>query len=86
LKKNILNKELILKTAFGLFLQKGYKSISIKDIEIATNLSKGAIYHHFESKEKILIEALDEYYFDALSFEKFYFDNCSFRVQIEKLY
>ncbi len=52
----------------------------------STNLSKGAIYHHFESKEKILIEALDEYYFDALTFEKSLFDNYPFREQIEKLY
>lgn len=86
MEKSIKNKELILKKAFGLFLQKGYKSVSIKDIENATELSKGAIYHHFESKEKILFDALDKYYFNALFFDKSIFAGLTFRNQIEKLY
>ncbi len=86
MEKNTKNRDLILKKAFGLFLQKGYKSVSIKDIENATELSKGAIYHHFESKEKILFEALDKYYFNALFFDKSLFNGLTFRNQIEKLY
>jgi AcrR family transcriptional regulator len=86
LNKTIKNKELIIRQAFKLFLQKGYKSVSINDIMNDTNLSKGAIYHHFESKEKILFAALDEYYFDDLAFDKSLFANCSFREQIKKLY
>ena len=46
---------LILDTAFHLFLTKGYEHTSIQDIinELG-GLSKGAIYHHFKSKEDIL--------------------------------
>lgn len=86
LNKPIKNKELIIRQAFRLFLQKGYKSVTINDIMMSTNLSKGAIYHHFESKEKILFAALDEYYFDDLAFDKSLFANCNFREQIKKLY
>lgn len=47
---------LILETATRLFVQKGYERTSIQDIiNTLGGLSKGAIYHHFKSKEEILI-------------------------------
>ncbi len=46
--------KLILDTAGRLFLEKGYDSTSLQDIMNETGLSKGAIYHHFSSKEEIL--------------------------------
>ncbi len=45
----------ILDTAYRLFLEKGYEHTSIQDIiNHLGGLSKGAIYHHFKSKEEIL--------------------------------
>ena len=49
----------ILDTASALFLQKGYDETTLQDIIDATKLSKGAIYHHFASKEAILIAVVD---------------------------
>lgn len=47
---------LILETATRLFVQKGYERTSIQDIiDNLGGLSKGAIYHHFKSKEEILM-------------------------------
>ncbi len=47
---------LILDTAFRLFMEKGYEHTSIQDIiDNLGGLSKGAIYHHFKSKEDILL-------------------------------
>lgn len=45
----------ILETSMKLFVSKGYENTTIQDItnELG-NLSKGAIYHHFKSKEEIL--------------------------------
>ncbi len=51
--------QLILDTATRLFLQKGYDETTLQDIIDATKLSKGAIYHHFASKEAILIAVVD---------------------------
>ena len=51
--------QLILDTASKLFLQKGYDKTTLQDIIDATKLSKGAIYHHFASKEAILIAVVD---------------------------
>lgn len=46
---------LILETAQRLFKEKGYERTSIQDIiDNLGGLSKGAIYHHFRSKEDIL--------------------------------
>lgn len=48
---------LILDVSLELFLSKGYDNTSIQDIiNHLGGLSKGAIYHHFKSKEAILIE------------------------------
>ncbi len=51
---------LILDVAFRLFMEKGYEHTSIQDIiNHLGGLSKGAIYHHFKSKEDILIAVTD---------------------------
>lgn len=56
-------REKIIATAFTLFLSKGYRKTSLNDIISATNSSKGAVYHHFKSKNAIYLAALDEYFF-----------------------
>ncbi len=56
-------KEHILKIAFGLFLQKNFKEVTMKEIVEKTGLSKGAFYHYFESKEKLFFEVIDTFYF-----------------------
>ena len=51
---------LILDVAFCLFMEKGYEHTSIQDIIAHLGgLSKGAIYHHFKSKEDILVAVTD---------------------------
>lgn len=50
----------ILTVALNLFMQKGYEQTSIQDIinELG-GLTKGAIYHHFKSKEEIWQAVID---------------------------
>ena len=51
---------LILVVSFRLFMEKGYEHTSIQDIiDHLGGLSKGAIYHHFKSKEDILVAVTD---------------------------
>lgn len=63
--------EKILDVSRRLFTEKGYDNTTIQDIvnELG-GLTKGAIYHHFKSKEEII---------DALA-EKLFFDNNPFVV------
>lgn len=47
--------ERILDVSFKLFMEKGYEQTTIQDIvDELGDLSKGAIYHHFKSKEDII--------------------------------
>lgn len=50
----------ILDVSRQLFLEKGYEKATLADIIRETGLSKGAIYHHFASKEEILIRICDK--------------------------
>ncbi|WP_370863901.1 TetR/AcrR family transcriptional regulator [Ruthenibacterium lactatiformans] len=51
----------ILDVSLKLFLEKGYENTTIQDIiDALGNLSKGAIYHHFKSKEDILEAVCDQ--------------------------
>lgn len=51
---------LIMDVAYRLFMEKGYEHTSIQDIiDHLGGLSKGAIYHHFKSKEDILVAVTD---------------------------
>lgn len=52
--------QFILDVAYRLFMEKGYEHTSIQDIiDQLGGLSKGAIYHHFKSKEDILVAVTD---------------------------
>lgn len=44
----------IVQAAYELFAEKGYEETTLNEIIQATDLSKGAIYHHFRSKLDIL--------------------------------
>jgi AcrR family transcriptional regulator len=52
-------RKLILAQSTRLFAKKGYYATSIADISNATGLTKGALYHHFESKEAIFFSVLE---------------------------
>ena len=75
--------EKILEVSLALFNEKGYEKTTIQDIVNALGMSKGAIYHHFKSKDEI-IEALSErcYHGDAQMELLF---NASDKTGIEKL-
>ena len=57
----------ILRNAARLFARKGYERSSIGDLVEACELSRGAIYHYFDSKEAILFAMLDSLVRDLLA-------------------
>lgn len=56
------SKEHILKTSLLLFLQKGFKEVTMNEIVKNSGFSKGAFYHYFSSKEEVFKEVLDVYF------------------------
>ena len=71
-------KDHILKTAFILFLKKGYKSVTMQDLERETGLTKGAFYHYFKSKEEIFVDVIDKYHLSQRNYTSSEFElNCT---------
>ncbi len=61
----------ILDVSQRLFLEKGYDNTTIQDIvDELDGLTKGAIYHHFKSKEEIMDALGDKMFFNNNPFEK----------------
>jgi AcrR family transcriptional regulator len=51
----------LLETATAMFAEHGFARTSLDDIAVATQVTRGAVYHHFESKQAVF-----EAVFDAL--------------------
>lgn len=50
----------ILASALSLFVRKGYERTTFNDIAARLKMTKGAVYWHFESKERLLVELVEE--------------------------
>ncbi len=63
--------EKILTAARQLFLEKGYEKTTIQDIvDRLGGLTRGAVYHHFKSKEEIMDAVTEKMFWDNNPFEK----------------
>jgi AcrR family transcriptional regulator len=49
----------IIESAIKLFSNRGYNAASVDDICAEASISKGAFYHHFESKQALFLALLD---------------------------
>ena len=50
----------IFDNAVELFARYGYEKVTVDDIAARSGVSKGAFYHHFPTKESILVEQFDK--------------------------
>ena len=57
--KTTNTKELILETALSLFAQYGYEAVSTQQIAMSLDITKGALYKHYESKQAIFDSILE---------------------------
>lgn len=57
--KGIKTRQYIVNTAAGLFSQKGFTAVTMKDICDACKLSRGGLYRHYGSTKEIFIEVLE---------------------------
>ena len=84
------SKQHILDVALKLFLQKSFKEVTMRDIVEQTGLSKGAVYHYFESKETLFLEIVQNSFssmmfsafenYENKSLYDFYQDYINFRI------
>lgn len=54
-----MTRDEILSAAAGIISLKGFDATSMQDIATAVNLQKASLYHHFASKQDILLAILD---------------------------
>ena len=54
---DIEKKEIILKSAFDVFIKKGFHSTKVSEIAESAGIGKGTIYEYFHSKKEIFEEA-----------------------------
>lgn len=59
----------ILEAALELFVENGYHATTMNDIKLRTGLSKGALYHHYQSKKALFLALID--YWEDHSFPDF---------------
>lgn len=56
--KSIQKKKYILETARKVFMEKGFKKVTMKDIVEACDISRGGLYLYFENTGQIFLEVL----------------------------
>ncbi len=56
--KSLQKRKYILETARKVFMEKGYKSVTMKDIVEACDISRGGLYLYFGSTSEIFMEVL----------------------------
>lgn len=56
--KSVQKKKYILETARKVFVEKGFKKVTMKDIVEACNISRGGLYLYFDSTSQIFAEVM----------------------------
>ncbi|MDR2951205.1 MAG: TetR/AcrR family transcriptional regulator [Prevotella sp.] len=65
----MVSEDLILKKTFKLLLLKGFDRVSITDIQNATGLSRGLLYHYYKNKEDLFIQVTEKYFIEIFDFD-----------------
>ena len=69
------SKNQILKAALKIFVVNGYSNTKMDDVAEEAGFSKGAVYHHFSSKDDLFFSLID--YWETSFLPKFYSNNYS---------
>ena len=56
--KAVATRERLLEMATDAFVDRGYAAVSLRDIALTAEVTKGAIYGHFRSKGQLLVEVI----------------------------
>jgi len=58
----------LLEAALEVFAERGYRTARLDDVAEAAGVTKGAIYHYFDTKEALLLGVVEHY--QALAFDR----------------
>src|SRR5690348_8996947 len=51
----------LLEAALTVFSQRGFRNTRLDDVAEAAGVTKGAIYHYFDTKEELLLSVIEHY-------------------------
>src|SRR6476660_4910775 len=51
----------LLEAALAVFSERGYHDASLDDVAAAAGVTKGAIYHYFDTKAELLLHAIEQH-------------------------
>ena len=57
----------IMKTAIELFIKKGYKMVTTREIAAEAGVSKGILYHYFKNKDDLFEQTICEHMFKTIA-------------------
>lgn len=60
------SRQVLVELAAEEFAEKGYAGVSVRDLAARSQLTTGAIYHHFKGKPDLLLAAIDAHIVDDL--------------------
>lgn len=60
----------ILRIAFRLFLEKNYERVTVTELEKATGISRGGIFHYMGNKTGLFHRVVDRYVFEIMNVNK----------------
>ena len=52
--------------ALVLFAERGFAQVGMRELALHLGMAAGSLYHHFESKEQLLFELIEELYEELL--------------------
>ncbi|ERI50814.1 hypothetical protein N878_07800 [Pseudomonas sp. EGD-AK9] len=52
--------------ALALFAERGFAQVGMRELALHLGMAAGSLYHHFESKEQLLFELIEELYEELL--------------------
>lgn len=80
------SREAILAAAERLFVERGYRGISMREIASEVGMTKAALYYHFRDKEQLFVALLNNVLDElAALIERCRAENSSHRAQIEAI-
>ena len=57
-------KELIIRKAMELYALKGYKNVSITDLQFALDIGRGTIYYYFKDQDELFLTCMEKFFLE----------------------
>ena len=57
-------REYIIRKAMELYALKGYRNVTITDLQVALDMGRGSIYYYFKDQEELFLTCMERYFLE----------------------